>query len=120
MAEKVLGTMRDVAERVVKANFHYFSLSLLLTTVPEHILTMEPNDENHYHIAHLLDKLYFARMGYLAGIRGFPLSEVFLHQGDLHDELINRPSHKDLPLEQQELIREIKFLTSLAKAVAYP
>lgn len=116
---KVLGTVRDVAEKVVKANYHYFSLSLL-QTVPEHIMTMEPNDENHYQIAHLLDKLYFGRVGYLAGIRGFSLSEVFLLQGDLHDKLINHPSHEDLPSEQRELVREIKFLKSLAKAVAYP
>lgn len=119
MAEKFLGTVREVAEKVVKANYHYFSLSLLLKTVPEYILAMEPNNENHYQIAHLLDKLYFGRVGYLAGIRGFSLSEVFLLQGDLHDKLIDRPSHKDLPFEQQELVREIKFLKSLAKAVAY-
>jgi hypothetical protein len=118
MAKKDLGTVRDVAERIVEENKRYYSMELL-QTVPYDLLGRNLNNENLFAVSLMVEKFMFIRMGYLGGILGYPQKEVFRVGGDLYDKLINLPNHDHLPPDQQKLIKEIKFLNNLALKVAH-
>ncbi len=118
MAERVLGTVRSVAKRVIGANKPHYTWELL-KTVPEELLKWKLTNENLFLVTNMVDKYKAARCGYLAGIIGYPLKEVFMIEGDLYDKLINLPNHDHLPPEQQQIIKEIKFLNNLALTIAH-
>lgn len=119
MAEKNLGTVRDAAERVVEVNRPYYN-KRLLKTIPKELLEMELTDNNLFLVSNLIDKFKFARCGYLAGILGYPLKEVFIVGGRLYKHWIDLTNSDLLPSrQQQQIIKEIKFLNNLVLTVAH-
>ncbi|OFY37452.1 MAG: hypothetical protein A2Z69_03395 [Bacteroidetes bacterium RBG_13_44_24] len=120
MSDKILCKVRKVAERIVDINQPYYS-SDLLQLIPEELLEFSLTDNNLYEAEVLIDKIRFQKETELMKMLGIPAGmELPPKVAEMLNHLINyKEKTEALPPEQQQKVREIKFLFNVAATVIH-
>lgn len=122
MNGQVLCNVRKVAQRVVDASPSYYS-SDLLALIPEEILEYGLIDNNLYVAEEMLDEIRFRKETELLRMRGISAdSEKHLPVSaskELRRIINQREETEALSVDQQQKVKEIKFLFNVAATVIH-
>lgn len=121
MAKDNLGKVRDVAKQIVEINHSYYSTELI-ELIPDGLLGRILTDKNLHLISIEIDGLRFERQNELLKMLGFTCSTIDCPRVVLQElaDVINiKERYEKLPSEQQQKVKEIKFLNNVAQTVLH-
>jgi hypothetical protein len=120
MGDKVLCKVRKVAERVVDVNQPYYYPELI-QLIPEEILEIGLTDNNLCETGIAIDKIRFQKERELLKMLGIPAGMKLPRKvADMLSHIINYKEQTEaLPPDQQQKVKEIKFLSNVAQTVIH-
>jgi len=119
--KKVLGNVRDVAKQIVEINQFYYSAELI-ELIPDSLLERILTDKNLHETSVEIDKLRFKKEDELLQMLGFSDSKSKITKSvlrELADAINIKERFEELLPEQQQIVKEIKFLNNVAQTVLH-
>jgi len=121
LMKKVLGNVRDVAKQIVEINQFYYSAELI-ELIPDSLLERILTDKNLHETSVEIDKLRFKKEDELLQMLGFSDSKSKITKSvlrELADAINIKERFEELLPEQQQIVKEIKFLNNVAQTVLH-